>query len=77
MQRLMECPLSPAVITILDAFLDNLIPLAMHSYGCRVVQRILKHCTDKKRRAEAMETIYKVGYCILCCSAARHYVVQP
>ena len=34
-----------AVQFMLDAFRGQVVPLARHPYGCRVLQRIIEHCT--------------------------------
>ena len=34
---------------IIDAFHNRVKELAMHPYGCRVIQRILEHCTNSQK----------------------------
>ena len=36
---------------ILNDILSNAIALSCHPYGCRVLQRILEHCTEEKKMA--------------------------
>ena len=33
---------------IVDAFLGQVYALATHPYGCRVIQRILEHCSEEQ-----------------------------
>ncbi|KAJ1347848.1 hypothetical protein KIN20_003014 [Parelaphostrongylus tenuis] len=39
---------------IIDSFTkngpDTIVQLSMHPYGCRVIQRVLEHCTDEQKR---------------------------
>ncbi|TQD70101.1 hypothetical protein C1H46_044366 [Malus baccata] len=32
---------------IISAFCGQVPTLSIHPYGCRVIQRVLEHCTDK------------------------------
>ena len=34
---------------IVEAFSTQVLRLSTHPYGCRVIQRLLEHCTDKQR----------------------------
>lgn len=41
--------LSGKIQFIIDAFHNRVKELAMHPYGCRVIQRILEHCTNSQK----------------------------
>ncbi|KAK6759373.1 hypothetical protein RB195_021140 [Necator americanus] len=47
---------------IIDTFMkngpDTIMHLSMHPYGCRVIQRVLEHCTEEQKRPvlEALHT---------------------
>jgi len=43
-----QCP-SPLIQFIVDTFQGKVYSLATHPYGCRVIQRILEHCSQPKR----------------------------
>jgi hypothetical protein len=60
------------ITNLLDTFSGNLVSLSQHPFGCRVMQRILEHCTDPARYNVFMTEILKVGSscsCITQCSA--------
>lgn len=40
---------------IMDAFAGEIGKLATHSYGCRVIQRMLEHCEPGRKRAILQE----------------------
>jgi len=44
-QKCIECVNSVALQFIIDAFKGQVYALSTHPYGCRVIQRILEHCT--------------------------------
>jgi len=35
---------------IIDSFVGKVGELAVHSYGCRVIQRVLEHCDERAKR---------------------------
>lgn len=41
-QKIIECVPSPHIVTMLDTFIGQVVPLSTHPFGCRVVQRILE-----------------------------------
>ncbi|MEW5300517.1 MAG: hypothetical protein WDW36_003446 [Sanguina aurantia] len=56
-QKLIEA-LPPASLSpLLDHFLECVVPLASHPFGCRVIQRVLEHCREPGRRAAVMANI--------------------
>lgn len=44
---------------IVDSFVGHAAQLSMHSYGCRVVQRVLEHCSPEQIRPILNEIIFK------------------
>lgn len=44
---------------IIDSFVGHAASLSMHSYGCRVVQRVLEHCSPDQTRPILSEIIFK------------------
>lgn len=44
---------------IIDSFLGHVAALSMHSYGCRVIQRVLEHCSPEQIRPIVNEIIFK------------------
>ena len=59
-QKCIECIPSDLIPFIIDPFLSNVIPLSTHSFGCRVIQRILEHCDDVEKRSRVVQEIIKV-----------------
>jgi len=45
---------------IIDAFYGQIYVLATHPYGCRVIQRIFEHCSEKEivRMKQELLTFY-------------------
>lgn len=43
---------------IIDGFIGKVAELSTHTYGCRVVQRILEHCSPEQIRPVLSEIIY-------------------
>lgn len=35
---------------IVSAVADRVTELCIHTYGCRVIQRLLEHCSEKQTR---------------------------
>ncbi|KAA8535740.1 hypothetical protein F0562_030758 [Nyssa sinensis] len=50
---------------IISAFRDQVATLSTHPYGCRVIQRILEHCTDELQSQfivdEILESVYALS----------------
>ncbi|CAH0475858.1 unnamed protein product [Peronospora belbahrii] len=44
---------------IIDSFVGNAAVLSTHSYGCRVIQRVLEHCAPDQIRPLLSEIIFK------------------
>lgn len=59
-QKIIECVPTERILHLIDSFLTCVVPLSSHPFGCRVIQRILEHCEDAKRRAVVMDEILKV-----------------
>jgi pumilio RNA-binding family len=51
---------------LLDTFGGNLVSLSQHPFGCRVMQRILEHCSDQGRYDALMREILLVRACVVC-----------
>jgi hypothetical protein len=47
---------------IVDTFQGKVFSLATHPYGCRVIQRILEHCSQPKNRRDNMMQAGKMLY---------------
>jgi len=59
---------------IIDIFHGQTERLAMHSYGCRVIQRILEHC-DNEQKLPVLEEI-KANFSRLLLDQYGNYVIQ-
>lgn len=47
-QKCIECVEPAALQFIINAFSGQVYALSTHPYGCRVIQRILEHCTPEQ-----------------------------
>nr|ABS76148.1 pum-like protein [Danio rerio] len=47
-RKCIECVQPQALQFIIDAFQGQVFVLSTHPYGCRVIQRILEHCTQEQ-----------------------------
>ena len=47
-QKVIECLPADNLEFIISAFNGQVVGLSTHAYGCRVVQRILEHCTEEQ-----------------------------
>lgn len=47
-QKCIECVDSLALQFIINAFNGQIYTLSTHPYGCRVIQRILEHCSGEQ-----------------------------
>lgn len=63
-QKCIECVPTSYVAGMLDAFLGQVVPLSTHPFGCRVIQRILEHCTDQDKYDKVMTEIQMVSMCV-------------
>lgn len=59
--RCIECVPSEHLATMLDTFNGQIVSLSMHSFGCRVVQRILEHCGGTPRYDSVMAEVMTVS----------------
>lgn len=57
---MIECVPTQHITNLLDTFSGNLVSLSHHPFGCRVMQRILEHCSDQARYDTFMAEILKV-----------------
>lgn len=58
--RCIECVPSEQLTTMLDTFNGQIVSLSMHSFGCRVVQRVLEHCGGTPRYDSVMAEVQTV-----------------
>ncbi len=49
-QKCIECVDPVALQYIVDSFHGQVFSLSTHPYGCRVIQRILEHCTVEQTK---------------------------
>jgi pumilio RNA-binding family len=49
-QKVIECVPTHRIAPLIDNFLSCVVPLSTHPFGCRIVQRVLEHCSDAKRK---------------------------
>ena len=54
-QRAIQVVPAEHVAFIIDAFKNQVQSMAVHPYGCRVIQRMLEHCDDVPRRSILIE----------------------
>ncbi|KAJ3668958.1 hypothetical protein LUZ60_010908 [Juncus effusus] len=74
-QKCIECVPQENIHFIISVFYDQVVPLSMHPYGCRVIQRVLEHCHDEKTQQIVMDEILK-SVCLLAQDQYGNYVVQ-
>eukprot|EP00803_Ostreobium_quekettii_P002535 evm.model.scf_736EXC.5 EVM.evm.TU.scf_736EXC.5 scf_736EXC:32512-37009(-) len=56
-QKCIECLPSRTISYIVDCFLSQVQALAVHPYGCRVIQRILENCDEAEKKHVVAEEI--------------------
>jgi len=56
-QKCIECVPTPDIAFMIDSFKGQVVVMSAHPYGCRVVQRILEHCTDESRLRSVMAEV--------------------
>lgn len=66
--------MSSRIQFIIDAFKGQVKELSSHPYGCRVVQRILEHCTDNQKGVILEELRQCCGELVQDCYG--NYVIQ-
>ncbi|XP_022883185.1 pumilio homolog 2-like [Olea europaea var. sylvestris] len=56
-QKCIECIPEEHIQFIVLTFIDQVVTLSTHPYGCRVIQRVLEHCQDARTQCKVMEEI--------------------
>ncbi|GLI71552.1 hypothetical protein VaNZ11_016789 [Volvox africanus] len=56
-QKCIECVPTHRIVGLLDHFLMCVVALSTHPFGCRIIQRILEHVRDQRRREAVMTDI--------------------
>ncbi|KAL4331871.1 hypothetical protein GQ457_07G034830 [Hibiscus cannabinus] len=74
-QKCIECVPEENIQFIVTTFFDQVVTLSTHPYGCRVIQRILEHCTDPKTQSKVMDEILG-SVSLLAQDQYGNYVVQ-
>jgi pumilio RNA-binding family len=74
-QKCIECVPPDRIHFIISAFYGQVLVLSTHPYGCRVIQRVLEHCTDDQKQRGIMEEILR-STCSLAQDQYGNYVVQ-
>uniref|UniRef100_A0A5B6ZNN8 PUM-HD domain-containing protein n=1 Tax=Davidia involucrata TaxID=16924 RepID=A0A5B6ZNN8_DAVIN len=74
-QKCIECIPQDAIQFIVSVFYDQVVILSTHPYGCRVIQRVLEHCSDAKTQRIVMDEILQ-SVCMLAQDQYGNYVVQ-
>lgn len=59
----------------IPALRGEVVPLSQHTYGCRVVQRVLEHCDDPDVKERFMVEILK-DVLALSTNIYSNYVIQ-
>jgi len=60
-QKVIECVPTERITALIDNFLTCVVPLSSHPFGCRIIQRILEHCTDDGRKNVVMDEILRAS----------------
>jgi pumilio RNA-binding family len=74
-QKCIECVPTPHVAFMIDSFTGHVASLSSHPYGCRVIQRVLEHCSDAVRLRSVMAEVL-AATCQLAQDQYGNYVVQ-
>ncbi|CAI9768513.1 unnamed protein product [Fraxinus pennsylvanica] len=74
-QKCIECIPEEHIQFIVSTFIDQVVTLSTHPYGCRVMQRVLEHCQDVKTQCKVMEEIL-VSVNMLAQDQYGNYVIQ-
>ncbi|KAI8539989.1 hypothetical protein RHMOL_Rhmol09G0225700 [Rhododendron molle] len=74
-QKCIECIPEEAIQFIISVFYDQVVTLSTHPYGCRVIQRVLEHCSDPKTQQIVMDEVLQ-SVCMLAQDQYGNYVVQ-
>lgn len=74
-QKCIECVPEEAIQFIVTTFYDQVVTLSTHPYGCRVIQRVLEHCSDPVTQDKVMVEILG-SVSMLAQDQYGNYVVQ-
>ncbi|KAL5141103.1 Pumilio 5 [Glycine soja] len=74
-QKCIESIPTKKISFILSAFRGQVATLSMHPYGCRVMQRVLEHCTDESQCQFIVDEILE-SVCALAQDQYGNYVTQ-
>ncbi|XP_058113538.1 pumilio homolog 5 isoform X2 [Magnolia sinica] len=74
-QKCIECVPTEKIGFIIFAFRDEVATLSTHPYGCRVIQRVLEHCTDDQQSQWIVDEILQSA-CSLAQDQYGNYVTQ-
>ncbi|XP_010534519.1 PREDICTED: pumilio homolog 3-like [Tarenaya hassleriana] len=74
-QKCIECVPEDSIQFVISAFYNQVVALSSHSYGCRVIQRILENCREEKTLRIIMDEILS-SVCELARDQYGNYVVQ-
>ncbi|KAL6980568.1 hypothetical protein U1Q18_022209 [Sarracenia purpurea var. burkii] len=74
-QKCIECIPQEAIQFIISVFYDQVVTLSTHPYGCRVIQRVLEHCSDPRTQCIVMDEILQ-SICMLAQDQYGNYVIQ-
>jgi hypothetical protein len=75
MQKVIECVPNHRIVGLLDTFLLCVVPLASHPFGCRIIQRMLEHVREPKRRGALLADVLAAAVS-LTNDAMGNYVVR-
>ncbi|KAJ8553088.1 hypothetical protein K7X08_020481 [Anisodus acutangulus] len=74
-QKCIECLREDHIQFIVSTFFGQVITLSTHPYGCRVMQRVLEHCSNQETQSKVMEEILG-SVSMLAQDQYGNYVVQ-
>ncbi|MED6168982.1 hypothetical protein PIB30_017127 [Stylosanthes scabra] len=74
-QKCIECMPIDKIQFIISAFQGQVATLSTHPYGCRVIQRVLEHCSDEQNIQRVVDEILRYA-CFLAEDQYGNYVIQ-
>ncbi|KAJ0006863.1 hypothetical protein Pint_30795 [Pistacia integerrima] len=74
-QKCIECVPTERIGFIISAFRGQVAILSTHPYGCRVIQRVLEHCSDEQQGQCIVDEILESAY-VLAQDQYGNYVTQ-
>ncbi|XP_044485311.1 pumilio homolog 5-like [Mangifera indica] len=74
-QKCIECIPTEKIGFIISAFQGQVATLSTHPYGCRVIQRVLEHCSDEQQGQCIVDEILESAY-VLAQDQYGNYVTQ-